>query len=313
MSSTKRQRPNTPPKSTSSTSSTTSTPSPKVKRKSLPSQVFTCTLPPTCNPPQPPTILLSSKEFESHYTTYHTHVCNASEKKTPNARESVCGKVFPDNRLLELHFAECHDPLIAVRRDRGERTFACFLPTCPSKFTTPKGRRLHLIDTHKYPKEYFFSVTTKGVGDLLSRWGQGASLLRKKWKPRANEAMDVASSTASSPSDTRSSQPPTQHADPEPAKDVDALVSSLSSLSLVPPSIRFGRGPKSGALLGRGAKAAPASVSSIAKEHGLPGSKSGPSNSERVLGGGKRPSRGHGRSSLGAVGQATTSVPEVDM
>lgn len=29
--------------------------------------------------------------------------------------------MFPDERLLGLHFVECHDPLARVRRERGEK------------------------------------------------------------------------------------------------------------------------------------------------------------------------------------------------
>ena len=51
-----------------------------------------CTLPPTCNPPNRPTPLANSKDLESHYATYHAHVCE----------EKGCGCVFPEARLLEL-------------------------------------------------------------------------------------------------------------------------------------------------------------------------------------------------------------------
>lgn len=69
-----------------------------------PTKAISCTLPPTCNPPNPATILPSSKEFEKHYSLYHTHVCTAPEVKrhATSAREGICGKVFPDARLLDL-------------------------------------------------------------------------------------------------------------------------------------------------------------------------------------------------------------------
>jgi len=95
--------------------------------------------------------------------------------------------VFPDERLLELHFAECHDPIVAIRKERGEKTFACFVPTCIRMFETPAKRRMHLIDVHHYPKEYFFAVTNKGIGGLLEKWGDGVSLLRPEWKPRPDQ------------------------------------------------------------------------------------------------------------------------------
>jgi len=67
----------------------------------------------------------------------------------------------------------------------GRKFSHCHLSTCPKHFLTPKARRLHLIEAHGYPKEYFFAVTNKGVGGLLKKWGEGASLVRKPWKARA--------------------------------------------------------------------------------------------------------------------------------
>lgn len=157
--------------------------------------------------------------------------------------------------------------------------FACHLSSCPRKFSTPKTRRLHLIDVHAYPKEYFFAVTNKGIGGLLRRWGDGASLLRGPWCPRDTEI----SAEGEGDEDVSPSRQSLlhQHSDPEGEKErenpflpdsthtsvstdqkvttdtmddngmvrggdadeeVDALASSVSALSLVPSSIRFGRG-----------------------------------------------------------------------
>jgi len=58
------------------------------------------------------------------------------------------------------------------------------MSSCGRLFSTPKTRRLHLIEGHGYPKEYFFGVTNKGVGGLLNKWGEGASMIRGPWKPR---------------------------------------------------------------------------------------------------------------------------------
>ena len=56
---------------------------------------------------------------------------------------------------------------------------------------TPKGRRLHLIDKHKYPPNFYFAVTNYGIGRLLMKWGEGVSLLRNEWKPRSNNNVDT--------------------------------------------------------------------------------------------------------------------------
>ncbi|KIL69190.1 hypothetical protein M378DRAFT_44022, partial [Amanita muscaria Koide BX008] len=73
------------------------------------SHPIVCTLPPTCT--HRPTPLANTKELESHYATYHAHVCE----------QNGCGCVFPEAILLELHFTECHDPLAAVKKERGEK------------------------------------------------------------------------------------------------------------------------------------------------------------------------------------------------
>ncbi|KAH9939065.1 uncharacterized protein BXZ73DRAFT_89138 [Epithele typhae] len=172
--------PPSPPPKTARTRAR-SPPSPSAGGAPAPAPIV-CTLPPTCHPPRRPTALASSAELEAHYARFHAHVCELRG----------CGCVFPDARLLELHQTECHDPLAAVRKDRGEKIFACHLATCPRKFSTPKTRRMHLIQAHGYPKEYFFAVTNKGIGGLLSRWGGGASMLRKAWQARepAGDAHD---------------------------------------------------------------------------------------------------------------------------
>ena len=71
-----------------------------------------------------------------------------------------------------------------------ELQFACHLPTCNRLFTTPKTRQLHLIQGHGCPKEYFFAVTNKGEEGLLKKGGEGASLIRKEWKPREQQRVE---------------------------------------------------------------------------------------------------------------------------
>ncbi|KAJ7860486.1 hypothetical protein B0H14DRAFT_2205760, partial [Mycena olivaceomarginata] len=200
-----------------------------------------CTLPPTCN--HHPTPIANSKDLEAHYATYHAHVCE----------EQGCNCVFPDARLLEIHQTECHDPLAAVRKDRGEKIFACHLASCSKMFLTPKARRLHLINGHGYPKEYFFAVTNKGVGGLLKRWGDGASLMRGQWKPRespdASEPPEPQSPSVlvEEDDDEDDEMPTTSHQQPPlTGGGIDSLTDSLNALALVPPSIRFGRGGKNG-------------------------------------------------------------------
>ncbi|KAI0262347.1 hypothetical protein BC834DRAFT_891962 [Gloeopeniophorella convolvens] len=207
-----------------------------------------CSLPPTCNPPHnAPTPLAGTRALEAHYATHHAHVCSAEG----------CGSVFPDPRLLELHLTECHDPLAELRKERGEKIFACHLESCPRVFASPKARRMHLITVHHYPKQYFFAVTNRGIGEMLRRWGEGASLLRGPWRARDDAGSDEDSDNppedpGSVEDDARTPVPqpkPGPHIEPtgENAKggldaDIDALAHDVSALKLVPSSVRFGRG-----------------------------------------------------------------------
>lgn len=52
----------------------------------------------------------SYQDYESHYNNFHTHRC------------LECRKNFPSEYLLGIHIEECHDPLVVVKRDRGEHT-----------------------------------------------------------------------------------------------------------------------------------------------------------------------------------------------
>lgn len=146
-------------------------------------------------------------------------------------------------------------------------------------FANPKARRLHLIAAHSYPKEYFFAVTNKGIGGLLRRWGEGASLLRGPWRPRDTEGnveddQDEGSTShsrqsSSLQSDTDNLTEGEERIGPDSTSvsalaeqegttktmdegdvdgnenedaEVDALTRDISALGLVPSSVRFGRG-----------------------------------------------------------------------
>ncbi|KAK0188542.1 hypothetical protein F5146DRAFT_1055661 [Armillaria mellea] len=236
MSSSKRPR-----ASISPTVSPSSSPEPEPTHKALRTagagHPLLCTLPPTCS--HTPTPIANSKDLETHYATYHAHVCE----------ERGCSCVFPEARLLELHQTECHDPLAAIRKERGDKIFACHLTTCPKLFLTPKARRLHLINAHGFPKEYFFAVTNKGVGGLLKKWGEGASMIRGEWKkkegPVDDDDNDIQSDNGTVEENEIEEPSHDLHAE-EKGEDLDVLADSMTSLSLVPDSIRFGRGGKGG-------------------------------------------------------------------
>lgn len=128
---------------------------------------------------------------------------------------------------------------------------------------TPQRRRLHLIDKHMYPKNYFFAVTKEGIdgrNSLLLETGHRRRKPPTKSQPkepqsrdrrdpvseekdddstnadRASEAVDGRpSGNRSSGGDTRS--PPKENDD-----QMEGLAGAMSALKFVPPNIRFGRG-----------------------------------------------------------------------
>ena len=91
----------------------------------------------------------------------------------------------------------------------------------------------------------------------MKKWGDGASMIRKPWKRRVdNEGMEVEGSDGSEddedgPLENATTQsvetvnkPHVRREQTGQHDDLDALANSMDSLSLVPPTIRFGRGGK---------------------------------------------------------------------
>ncbi|GAB7360019.1 hypothetical protein MBLNU230_g7544t1 [Neophaeotheca triangularis] len=92
-------------------------------------------------------------EYDSHKLSIHSHDCPMLN----------CHRSFPDSRLLDLHHAECHDPFVAVRRDRGERMYGCFVEGCDKVCRDRVKRKMHLIEKHHYPKNYDFRIMETGL------------------------------------------------------------------------------------------------------------------------------------------------------
>lgn len=73
-----------------------------------------CALPSCCSRQGVPAEFPSVTAYELHYETRHRNVCAA------------CGKVFPGHHWLQLHLDECHNVLIQMRKDRGEKVVSCY-------------------------------------------------------------------------------------------------------------------------------------------------------------------------------------------
>lgn len=170
-----------------------------------------------------------------------------------------CRKNFPTEHFLNLHIEENHDALVGVRKDRGERTYACFVEDCDRRCSTPQKRRMHLIDKHLFPKDYDFYVVNSGIDRRSSMLRSGRHRRRssaaqhmtdiEERARRRNstlETMDVkqeigggtevvqAESSERGPVMT----PASSHED----ADIDNLAGAMSVLKFVPSSVRFGRG-----------------------------------------------------------------------
>ncbi|KAF3034755.1 hypothetical protein E8E11_003163 [Didymella keratinophila] len=102
-------------------------------------------------PPHDPIGFVSYEEYDVHYQKMHTNRC------------SECQKNFPGEHILHLHISENHDPFVAARRERGEQTFACLVPTCDRLCSTAPKRRMHCVDKHQFPKNYDFFIINDGI------------------------------------------------------------------------------------------------------------------------------------------------------
>ncbi|KAI9924432.1 hypothetical protein ASPWEDRAFT_23482 [Aspergillus wentii DTO 134E9] len=193
-------------------------------------EVMRCSL-----PPHKETISFTSYEdYEVHYRQAHVNRC------------SECGKNFPTDRFLNLHIEENHDPLIAALRERGEKTYGCFIENCERKCSTPQKRRMHLIDKHMFPRTYNFFIVNDGID-------KQTSLLR----PMNTGRRRISATTATSPKAGRLrnrqlSQSSVQ-AVPYSASDqkdntgssemeISELEKSMSALRFVPASVTKSQG-----------------------------------------------------------------------
>ncbi|KAK4196708.1 hypothetical protein QBC40DRAFT_286808 [Triangularia verruculosa] len=218
-------------------------------------------------PPHKETLAFTSyQEYESHYRNEHTNRC------------LECRKNFPSAHLLSLHISENHDAFIQVKRDKGERTYACFVETCDKICMTPQKRQMHLIAKHMYPKNFFFGITRYGIDGRRSLLLDERKRSQKGVGHSSESQTDRRSSTASAcseskehhPQPAREVTPPTatemptseaaepknngmvaetpQPASPEPKLDagMEDISAAMSALQFVPRGVRFGRGKKAG-------------------------------------------------------------------
>ncbi|OHE96092.1 zinc finger protein [Colletotrichum orchidophilum] len=185
-------------------------------------------------------------DYEAHYIATHTNRC------------LECGRNLPSGHLLNVHHEECHDSFAAVKRERGEHTYSCFVEGCERKCMTPQKRRMHLIDKHGFPKNYFFAVTKEGVDGRRSLLVEAGHHRRKssnafsitKGSKRRSSILDSSTSQGGE-SQMSGDAVAKSEAGPVPAQlatmersdtEMEDLAGAMSALNFVPNSVRFGRG-----------------------------------------------------------------------
>lgn len=157
-------------------------------------------------PPHKPLTFSSYPEYETHYNQTHSNRC------------SECKSNLPTEHFLNLHIAENHDPIISAQRERGEKTFACFVEGCEKVCSDWKKRRSHLVDKHGFPRNYDFLIVNSGIDGKRSILragidGQGhrASSRERRGSDETDETVSTQSTQATSVSPPPSLLPKANH------------------------------------------------------------------------------------------------------
>jgi hypothetical protein len=67
-----------------------------------------------------------------------------------------CHVSLPTAHLLDLHVSEMHDSFFAAQAARRMSVYPCLVEACGRTFCTVEERRQHLVDLHRFPKQYSF-------------------------------------------------------------------------------------------------------------------------------------------------------------
>lgn len=90
--------------------------------------------------------------YESHIINQHSFLCESCAPR----------KVFPNEKYLNIHIDEHHNPFLAISREKGEKVYKCF--DCDKVCSTKHKRRLHMMDKHGYAKDFDFGIVNHGLG-----------------------------------------------------------------------------------------------------------------------------------------------------
>ena len=129
--------------------------------------------------------------------------------------------------------------------------YSCFVEGCDRKCSSPEKRRLHLIDKHLYPRNYFFAVTKAGIDGRRSMLVENGHHRRQSSNQsvprpsgRRSSKIDIKPQPAKkAPEDEKVATKDTKQevSDETPDVEMDELAGTMSALHFVPSSVRFGR------------------------------------------------------------------------
>ncbi|MCJ1405820.1 hypothetical protein MMC11_009050 [Xylographa trunciseda] len=142
----------------------------------------------------------------------------------------ACGALLPDDWWLGLHIGEHHDPLVGVRRGRGEKVNYDF----------------QIVNTgidRRAPQQRPRRRSEVGPRAWVRR-GEGSGLGRVE-ELGGGEAEEGGGDVAEEEEESGNGGKATE---PKGDDGVDALTTGLEALRFVPPSVRFGRGGRRGGL-----------------------------------------------------------------
>ncbi|KAF5628618.1 uncharacterized protein FTJAE_8789 [Fusarium tjaetaba] len=202
-----------------------------------------CNLPPH----REPLAFRSYDEYEVHYNKSHTNRC------------LECHKNFPSEHLLNVHIEEYHDPLVIVKREQGEHT-VCTIPwlSIDHYESATDPLRFSIRALSRDVSNFFFAVTRDGIDGRRSLLNDGSHHRRRSSansqaikNSRRRASLMEGENVSSQPEDTSKEAPKSPAVKnvenkQEKHKPADTemadLTGAMSSLSFVPPSVRFGRG-----------------------------------------------------------------------
>lgn len=129
--------------------------------------------------------------------------------------------------------------------------FSCFVEGCERKCLTHQKRRMHMIDKHMYPKNFFFAVTKEGIDGRRSLLNDGhgrrrsSTATQNKEIRRREDTREPSSPGKKSPNLKPATAKPEDKDKKSQSKvdtEMEDLTGAMSSLQFVPQSVRFGRG-----------------------------------------------------------------------